>query len=118
MDDGQGRFVQYDTVEDLITDNPNVEFKHVFNVGEVVQVKGSLFTVSKIINNGLKLKLLPRQDILYDEAVDGVVIPAGRHSGKTELADLRKDLNAVTKRLIDDRKALIDRYIIPEVDAE
>jgi hypothetical protein len=33
----------------------------VFRVGEIIEIKGSRFEVSKIINDGLKLKLLPRE---------------------------------------------------------
>jgi hypothetical protein len=33
----------------------------IFTEGEVLEIKGSRFEVSKIIQNGLKLRLLPRE---------------------------------------------------------
>ena len=60
MDDGQGRMrpmQSLDEVEALRKRYPN--HGSVFSVGDVIRIKESLFRVSKIINNGLKLELLP-----------------------------------------------------------
>ena len=69
MDQGNGTFKQYPSMADLIEDNPNLyqvkddfaALKGVFRVGERLEIKGSRFEVSKIINKGLKLKLLPKE---------------------------------------------------------
>ena len=75
---GKGYFKQYDSMKDLIGKNPeryNVveeycerkfrfDESNIFRVGEIVEIKGSRFKVSKIIREGLKLKLLPQTNEL------------------------------------------------------
>ena len=63
MDTGEGRFVEVDPedlpgMERLGKQYPNRGA--LFSVGEIVEIKGSRFEVSKIIQNGLKLRLLPK----------------------------------------------------------
>jgi len=60
MDTGEGRFIQGE-YNDLIAmrnkfENPG----GIFKVGETIEIRGSLFKISKIIRNGLKLELLPK----------------------------------------------------------
>ena len=64
MDTGEGRFTKVDKpfsemyMNDLRGKFPN--HGGTFHEGEEVEIKGSLFRISKIIRNGLKLELLPR----------------------------------------------------------
>ena len=65
MDTGEGRFENFDSMEklqeaydDLIKRYPKMG--GIFQVGEEVEFKGSKFRISKIIQNGLKLELLPK----------------------------------------------------------
>lgn len=76
MDTGNGRFVPLFKPSELkdISDRFEQKFKdaeerlHVkypnhggtFSEGEEVEIKGSRFRIARIINNGLKLELLPR----------------------------------------------------------
>ena len=68
MDTGRGYFEVFDgkdlsevekNLDELIEAHPN--HGGVFSEGEVIELKGSRFRVSKIIRNGLKLALLPRK---------------------------------------------------------
>jgi len=64
MDTGNGRFVKVDKpsgemyMNDLRGKFPN--HGGTFQEGEEVEIKGSMFRISKIIRNGLKLELIPR----------------------------------------------------------
>ena len=61
MDNGEGRmsFLEsFPELEKLVEKYPN--HGSVFSVGEIIRIKESTFRVSKIINNGLKLELLPK----------------------------------------------------------
>ena len=72
MDTGKGRFEQIEVKlgeayneEELKHKIGNLEKMYpghggVFREGEIVELKGSKFQISKIISNGLKLKLLPK----------------------------------------------------------
>jgi hypothetical protein len=66
MDTGRGYFEHFKDEEELRKKMHEMWNKHpkhggVFRVGEIIEIKGSRFEVSKIINDGLKLKLLPRE---------------------------------------------------------
>lgn len=61
MDTGEGHFKMLkdlDGIEDLQKEYPN--FGATFQVGEIVEIRDSRFEISKIIRNGLKLRLLPK----------------------------------------------------------
>ena len=78
MDQGNGQFKEYKNLGDLIGEHPEkfnikdgcapnedlmkalVLDSGVFQEGEILEIKGSKFEVRKIIQNGLKLKLLPK----------------------------------------------------------
>ena len=61
MDSGKGYFEQYKSIEDLIEKNPGTDVRlNIFQKGEKLEIKGSLFVITKIIREGLKLKLLPK----------------------------------------------------------
>jgi hypothetical protein len=65
MDTGKGYFEQFENEKELREKMHEMWIKHpnhggVFKQGEIVELKGSKFEISKIINNGLKLKLLPK----------------------------------------------------------
>lgn len=62
MDTGEGTFKQFSEFKDLkelrgLYPNSGGVFKE----GEILEIKGSRFEVSKIIRNGLKLRLLPKE---------------------------------------------------------
>jgi len=59
MDTGEGRFVECETLEELVKlreQYPNS--KGVFTIGEELEIKGSLFKVKDISPWGIRLKLL------------------------------------------------------------
>ena len=67
MDTGEGRFEQFDTKEkaekaaELVQGlSPWKKRPSVFEVGEKVPIKESLFDVTKITSDELRLKLLPQ----------------------------------------------------------
>lgn len=61
MDTGQGHFEMIEELEDLEKLKKQYPmFGATFQEGETVEIKGSLFEISKIIRGGLKLKLLPK----------------------------------------------------------
>lgn len=66
MDTGKGYFEQFGSMEELkknmhrmFNEYPN--HGGVFQEGEILTIKGSKFRVSKILNKGLKLELLPKE---------------------------------------------------------
>jgi hypothetical protein len=62
MDTGEGKFEMFESVEKL--EQLNKRYPNhgaIFREGEIVEIKGSRFRVSKIIRNGLKLALLPKR---------------------------------------------------------
>jgi hypothetical protein len=72
MDTGDGRMVQFDApdpseklkeYQKAVEDMQKLYPGHggIFKVGEEVELKGSRFTISKILNNGLKLKLTEKE---------------------------------------------------------
>ena len=62
MDTYKGYFEKFKSVEDLIEKNPDRDITlGVFQQGEKLEIKGSLFRITKIIRNGLKLELLPKE---------------------------------------------------------
>jgi hypothetical protein len=62
MDTYKGYFEQYKSMADLIKKNPDKDVRlGVFQEGEKLEIKGSLFKITKIIREGLKLKLLPKE---------------------------------------------------------
>lgn len=69
MDTGEGRFVMLNDehLRMLRKDDNKLlkkmypKFGGVFQEGEIVELKGSKFEVSKIIQDGLKLRLLPKE---------------------------------------------------------
>jgi len=66
MDDGKGTFVEIPAnflshdLEKLYGEHP--DHGGTFREGEIVELKGSRFEVTKIIQNGLKLRLLPKDE--------------------------------------------------------
>ena len=75
MDTGKGYFEQYDSMSDLIRENPDkfntieeyceqaVEFtkelnRGIFKVGEIIELKGSRFRIKSVKPTELRLKLL------------------------------------------------------------
>ena len=61
MDDGQGRMRAFEGDEQLADlQKQYPKFGATFQEGEIIEIKGSRFEISKIIQNGLKLKLLER----------------------------------------------------------
>ena len=63
MDTGKGRFEVLNTLDnDELERLKKLYPEHggVFQEGEIVEIKGSRFKISKIIRNGLKLRLLPK----------------------------------------------------------
>jgi len=78
MDAGQGKFNIFENAEELkkaykdrgIEKADTLESfvkKELFQEGEVVEIKGSRFEISKIIQNGLKLRLLPKVEWMPNE---------------------------------------------------
>lgn len=66
MDTGKGYFERFESMDDLKKNMHELWNKHpnhggVFSEGEILIIKGSRFKISKIIQNGLKLKLLPKE---------------------------------------------------------
>jgi hypothetical protein len=64
MDTGKGKFEMFQSAEEL--EQLNKRYPNhgaIFREGEIVELKGSRFRVSKIIRNGLKLALLPKENI-------------------------------------------------------
>ena len=80
MDKGDGTFKPYKKLSDVLKERPDL-FENVnqfpreelskalkadsgiFSEGEILEIKGSRFEIRKIIRNGLKLKLLPREEV-------------------------------------------------------
>lgn len=63
MDDGQGRMRRYEDdaqKKDLQKQFP--DFGSSFSVGELIKLKESVFEISRIIRDGLKLKLIPKSE--------------------------------------------------------
>ena len=65
MDTGKGYFEMFKDEKELksrMHEMWNMHPNHggVFREGEILEIKGSRFKISKIIQNGLKLKLLPK----------------------------------------------------------
>jgi len=61
MDSGQGYFVTADNqkkLKNLINDYP--DHGGIFSIGQIVEIKGSHFKVSKITPKKLILRLLPK----------------------------------------------------------
>lgn len=66
MDSGRGYFEEFKDMKELKKNMHSLWNKHpnhggVFEEGEELVIKGSRFRVSKIIRNGLKLELLPKE---------------------------------------------------------
>lgn len=68
MDTGKGHFVKLNAetlaeLEKELTKLKRIYPGHggIFREGEIVELRGSHFEISKIISNGLKLKLLKKQ---------------------------------------------------------
>jgi hypothetical protein len=62
MDTGKGHFEQYQSMKNLVDKNPFRDTRlGVFQKGEKLKIKGSLFEITQIIRGGLKLKLLPKE---------------------------------------------------------
>ena len=64
MDTGEGRFDRFETMEELEAERKRLvtagkRVGGTFYIGQELEIKGSRFKVSKIIRDGLKLKLLP-----------------------------------------------------------
>ena len=64
MDTGEGRFEMFDGSEEQLVEMKKQypKFGGTFQEGEIVELKGSKFEVSKIIQGGLKLRLLPKDE--------------------------------------------------------
>lgn len=63
MDTGEGRFEMFEKLEELEGLRKQYpKFGGTFQEGEIVELKGSKFEVSKIIQGGLKLRLLPKDE--------------------------------------------------------
>jgi len=63
VDTGEGKFEMFQTkveLEELRKLYP--KFGGTFQEGEIVELRGSKFEISKIIQGGLKLRLLPKKD--------------------------------------------------------
>jgi len=61
MDNGLGTMLPYKTdTERAALGKQYPNHGSVFKVGEIIKIKRSQFRVSKIIRNGLKLELLPK----------------------------------------------------------
>lgn len=59
MDSGNGRFIEFDKMEDLEQlRQKHPKSKGVFTVGEELEIRGSKFKVKDISPFGIKLKLL------------------------------------------------------------
>ena len=80
MDKGNGSFKLFENIDEVINaykefkieknDNlvlENFIKKELFKEGEIVEIKGSRFEISKIIQNGLKLRLLPKVEWMPNE---------------------------------------------------
>ncbi len=64
MDDGRGHFVPPpEEVVKAVTTSPEKlkNFKHLFRVGEELEIKGSRFVVKNIGSSHMRLKLIPRR---------------------------------------------------------
>ena len=78
MDQGNGTFKRFKNLSDILKEKPDLfenvnQFPReelskalkvgsgVFSEGEILEIKGSRFEISKIIQDGLKLRLLPRE---------------------------------------------------------
>lgn len=64
MDTGEGKF---ELLQERLSELDQKAFKKrypkcggMFTIGEMLEIKGSRFQVSKIIADGLKLKLIPK----------------------------------------------------------
>ena len=79
MDTGKGNFKIFENTEEIIKaykdfkieKNDNLVLENfikneLFKEGEIVEIKESRFEISKIIQNGLKLRLLPKE-VAYDD---------------------------------------------------
>lgn len=62
MDTGEGRFEMYDGSEEELGRLRKMypKFGGTFQVGDVFELKGSRFEISKVIQGGLKLRLLEK----------------------------------------------------------
>jgi len=80
MDKGNGSFKLFENIDEVmnaykefkIEKNDNLILenfikKELFKEGEIVEIKGSRFEISKIIQNGLKLRLLPKVEWMPNE---------------------------------------------------
>jgi len=62
MDQGNGSFMQFkDLLEAQEAKRNNPLAGGIFQKDEIVEIKGSRFRVSQILQNGLKLALLPKE---------------------------------------------------------
>lgn len=63
MDIGNGKFEQFDPkdLEEILEQHP--QHGGVFKVGEIFELRGSRFKVQSIKPKGLRLKLLPKENI-------------------------------------------------------
>jgi uncharacterized Zn finger protein len=73
MDSGNGKFEQFNSMHDLIKKHPerlNIQNKFdasgIFQVGEILEIKGSHFRVRSIKSSGLSLRLLPKNSALIN----------------------------------------------------
>jgi hypothetical protein len=61
MDTGEGKFVRLESLEEEYLEhmrNRHPKAKGIFSVGEILEIKGSRFSVKSISPFGIKLKLL------------------------------------------------------------
>lgn len=63
MDTGKGHFEPFENEKRMkhLYERFGVD-RSIFKEGEILEIKNSRFEISKIIRNGLKLKLLPDQN--------------------------------------------------------
>lgn len=70
MDTEKGKFYK-GTLDDIEkkADELNIEYPHIFSVGEEVEVKGSRFRIKAIGTHFMRLELLPRLIIAFAPVV-------------------------------------------------
>ena len=62
MDQGDGSFFKYaDYLAAVNAKENNPLAGGIFQKGEILEIRGSRFKISQILNNGLKLVLLPKE---------------------------------------------------------
>ena len=62
MDDGRGKMMRYsDLLSAQKAKEQNPLAGGIFHKGQVVEFNGSRFKITQVLQNGLKLKLLPKE---------------------------------------------------------